>query len=319
MVMVRRASLVPGVVAALWVTASAIAADPSASTSAAASAGPSDGSFDFGPQAWLDTPLPADAAAGQVIEIGLTVWGPAEGMLVPVDGMYVRILPATGQGKPTEAVARSDWTGHLRAQATVPAGGAGAVAVGFHGEQCDASNTCTPVDLPLRVMGTGPPPEAPRAELVEAVVGLPSAPVVAGVAFDLEVDLEPRADWEPAALGLPDRVVVTVREPRGNGPDLASAELRSTGPADLRYLGTVTIPQAGDVVLAVALPADNGQDETIPSSVTRLQVEKPGAPGTEAPPAVAADPAGPPVPLLAGLGALVIVAGLLIRKVFADL
>jgi len=315
MVMVRRASLVPGVVAVLWVTASAIAADPSA----APSASPETPQRDLAPQAWLDTPLPTETAAGEQIEIGLTVWGPAEGILVPVDGMYVRILPASGKGKPTEAQARSDWTGHLRAQATVPVGGAGAVAVGFHGEQCDASNTCTPVDLPLRVMGTGPPPEAPRSELVDAGLGLPSAPVVAGVPFELEVDLEPKADWDPAALGLPDRVVVTVRQPRANGPDLVTAELRSTGPADLRYLGTLTIPEAGDLVLAVALPAANGQDETIPSSVTRLQVEEPGAPGTDAPPPLAGDPAGPPVPLLAGLGALVIVAGLLIRRVFADL
>jgi hypothetical protein len=313
--MVRRASLVPGVVAALWVTASAIAADPSGSPSASADAPPPG----FGPEIWLDTALPTDAVAGQVIEVGVTAWQQDGGGLVPIDGLYVRILPASGQGKPTEAQARSDWTGHLRAQATVPVGGAGALAVGFHGEQCDASNVCTPVDLPLRVMGTGPPPEAPRAELVEASLGLPSAPVVAGVPFDLEVDLEPKADWDPAALGLPDRVVITVREPRGSGPDLATAELRSTGPADLRYLGTLTIPEAGDVVVAVALPADNGQDETIPSSVTRLQIEQPGAPGTEAPPAVAADPAGPPVPLLAGLGALAIVAGLLIRRVFADL
>jgi hypothetical protein len=315
MVMVRRASLVPGVVAALWVTASAIAADPSV----APSASPDAPRPDLAPQAWLDTPLPTETAAGEMIEIGLTVWGPAEGILVPVDGMYVRILPAGGTGKPTEAQARSDWTGHLRAQATVPVGGAGSVAVGFRGEQCDASNNCTPVDVPLRVMGTGPPPEAPRSELVDAGLGLPSAPVVAGVPFELEVDLEPKADWDPAALGLPDRVVVTVRQPRGNGPDLVAAELRSTGPADLRYVGTLTIPEAGDLVLAVALPADHGQDETIPSSVTRLQVEKPGAPGTDAPPPVAGDPAGPTVPLLAGLGALVIVAGLLIRRVFADL
>ena len=315
MVMVRRASLVPGAVAALCVTASAIAADPSV----APSASPDAPRPDLAPQAWLDTPLPTETAAGEMIEIGLTVWGPAEGILVPVDGMYVRILPAGGTGKPTEAQARSDWTGHLRAQATVPVGGAGSVAVGFRGEQCDASNNCTPVDVPLRVMGTGPPPEAPRSELVGAGLGLPSAPVVAGVPFELEVDLEPKADWDPAALGLPDRVVVTVRQPRGNGPDLVAAELRSTGPADIRYVGTLTIPEAGDLVLAVALPADHGQDETIPSSVTRLQVEKPGAPGTDAPPPVAGDPAGPTVPLLAGLGALVIVAGLLIRRVFADL
>ncbi len=315
MVMVRRASLVPGVVAALWVTASAIAADPSA----APSASPDAPRPDLAPQAWLDSPLPTETAAGEMIEIGLTVWGPAEGILVPVDGMYVRVLPASGQGQPTEAQARSDWTGHLRAQATVPVGGAGSVAVGFHGEQCDESNNCTPIDLPLRVMGTGPPPEAPRSELVDAVLGFPSASVVAGVPFDLEVDLQPKADWDPAALGLPDRVVVTARQPRGNGPDLVAADLRSTGAADLRYLGTLTIPEAGDVVVAVALPAANGQDETIPSSVTRLQVEKPGAPGTEAPPSVAGDPAGPPVPLLAGLGALVIAAGLLIRRVFADL
>jgi hypothetical protein len=313
--MVRRASLVTGVVAALWVTASAIAADPSASPSASTDTPRPD----FGPQIWLDTALPTDAAAGQVIQVGLTVWQPDGGGLVPADGMYVRIVPATGHAKPTEAQARSDWTGHLRAQATVPEGGVGTVAVGFHGEECDANNNCKPVDLPLRVMGTGPPPDAPRAELVDAVLGLPSASVVAGVSIDLEVDLEPKADWDPAALGLPDRVVVTVREPRGNGPDLVAAELRSTGPADLRYIGTLTIPEAGDLVLAVALPADNGQDETIPSSVTRLQVEKPGAPGTDAPPPVAGDPAGPSVPLLAGLGALVIVAGLLIRKVFADL
>ena len=315
MVMVRRASPLPGIVAALWVTASAIAADPSA----APSASPDAPRPDIAPQAWLDTPLPTDAAAGVAIEIGLTVWGPAEGMLVPVNGMYVRVLPATGHAKPTEAQTRSDWTGHIRAQATVPEGGAGSVAVGFHGEQCDASNTCTPVDLPLRVMGTGPPPEAPRSELVDVVLGLPPASVVAGVPFDVEVDLEPKADWDPAALGLPDRVVVTVRQPRGSGPDLVAADLRSTGQADLRYLGTLTIPEPGDVVVAVALPAANGQDLMIPSSVTRLQVEKPGAPGTLAQPAVAGDPAGPPGPLLAGLGALVVVAGLLIRRVFADL
>ena len=116
-------------------------------------------------EVWLDTPFPADAAAGRRSPVGLTVWASAAGDLVrderPVSSGSTRPPARPARPRPRRA---PTGPGHLLAQVTFPVGGAGrgcrrvprrarATRATLH-----ATSTC-----PLRSAGTGPPPDAPRA------------------------------------------------------------------------------------------------------------------------------------------------------------
>lgn len=274
--------------------------------SAAPSASPDPGVFS-NLEAWLDTALPSDAPAGSTIAVGLTIWDSQQSNFLAMNGLYLKLQPATGKGHPTEAeIVRADWPGHFMAHVIVPKGGPGAVEVVVRDE----------TDLPIQVDGVGPPAAAPLSALVGAQVHLPSKPVTAGLPLDLVVDVRPQADWEPP-INLPDRLVVIAT--LGRGPDLANVEIHLAAGSTTTYTGPITIPAAGDVSLVFAFPGGtSGADDVIPGATTRVKVgtaETSDGPRATAP----ATDGGQAWPLIGGAVALVVAAAFVIRRVFADL
>jgi hypothetical protein len=295
-------------------------------------------------QPWLDREAPLDAAPGSTIRIGITLWDTAAGELSLWVNVYVRLWPpGSVDGLPPKADIRNDWPGHLIATATVPQGGLGSIEVGLHGVECHPDGTCPLADIPMTIGGVGPPPGVPREKLITGSVSGIVDPV-AGVPFDLTVDIHEKADWDPASLGLPDRIVAIARHPRG--PDLETAELRRQGPAGQPYTGSVTLPEAGDMVVVAALPGNGAEDTVLPTTTTRLLVASAagggqptgggesaagggaaaagatGAPRTGTNPApVDAGGSGDRSLLLwiVGVGLVLVVTGLMVRRVFADL
>ena len=309
----RRIALLSATVAVL-VAAGAVqgvaAASPSASVAPDASDPGEPGGISL--QAWLDAPIPVDATVGERVDIGATVWDPAAGELAATTGSYVRIHPATGSAEPEEGPSRSDWPGHLVASVRIPAGGAGRVEIGFEAEECRDDGGCQMIRVPFANGGVGPPPEAPRALLVVAGFQQFSEAAVAGVSLPLEVAVSPRGNWPIEQLGLPDRLVVTATRLRG--PQLATAEVRSTGTAGI-YGGTIVVPEAAETVLQVAIPGTGTDSATIATSTTRIQVE--AAPTSSAP--SSETPSAPPWPWIVGGLVAAALGALVIRKAFADL
>lgn len=273
----------------------------------------------MGISAWLDAPLPADAPAGSTIDVGVTI------VDVGTDGRarlsravpsYLILSPATGDAPASRVSTRSDWPGHVRAAVPVPVGGPGPVQVGFEGQECRDDGTCQNVDVPFADGGVGPPPDVPRAELVTALLYPPAEPAIAGRPLTLEVEVTPRGAWDPATLGLPDRVIAIVNEPRG--PDVVTADLLRRGAPGGPYTGSITIPLAGAYAISIAFPGAQGREDQVLSGATAgLTVE-----------AAAAVPVGlvaggPPEsaawPWVVGLVIVMVVAGYVIKRVFADL
>jgi hypothetical protein len=287
-------------------------------------------------QAWLDRETPRDAQPGSTVRIGVTLWDRAAEELSLWTNVYVRLWPPGAPDRlPPKADIRNDWPGHLVATATVPAGGLGSIEVGLHAIDCHPDGTCPLADIPMEIGGVGPPPDVPREKLIKGSVSGVVDPVV-GVPFDLTVDIEQLADWDPASLNLPDHLVAFAHHPRG--PDLATAELRRQGSPGQPYVGTMTIPEAGDMVLVAALPADGTEDVVIPTTTTRLTVATaggvlPAAGGqpTGGVPASGVPGTGPAqvdaggsddLSLLLWIAVAVVVlfvTALMVRRVFADL
>ncbi|MDQ3127129.1 MAG: hypothetical protein M3Q66_01550 [Chloroflexota bacterium] len=272
-----------------------------------------------GISAWLDAPIPADARAGSTIDVGVTiVETDADGRVRLSRAMpsYLILSAATGNAPPSRVATRSDWPGHVHAAVPVPEGGPGPVEVGFEGEECPDDGTCRNVDVPFANGGVGPPPDVPRADLVTASLHPPAETPIAGRPLALEVEVTPRGAWDPAALGLLDRVVAIVSEPRGT--DVATAELVRTGAPGSPYLGSITIPTAGAFAIAIAFPGTQGQeDQVLTGATARLTVEAEAAVPAGV---VAGSPAESPLwPWIAGLAIVTIVAAYVITRVFADL
>ena len=273
--------------------------DPSASAEADPGAYPN-------LEVWFDRAPTPDAPAGTTITVGLTIWDSHEAQFAVMSGIYVKLHPASGKARPTEAETRSDWPGHLLADVIVPKGGPGAVEVVVRDQ----------TDLPIHAGGVGPPPAAPLSSLVGAQVQPPSEPANAGRPIELVVDIRTQVDWDPG-VGLPDRLVVIAS--LGSGPDLANTEIHRAPGSRTSFAGSITVPQAGDVQLAFAFPGGtSGADDIIKGATTRVRV------GTATSPA--GPPRGPPatddgVPwlLVGGAAALVATAGFVIRRVLADL
>jgi hypothetical protein len=245
--------------ASVWAAGVAAAASP-------APPGPSSGV-----QAWLDAPFapPPDMPTGGHIAVGLTLWDPAAGALGSLDGVYARVYPAKGNAQPTFADATTDWPGHLLLQAAPPKGGPGRIEFGIRGPDCPPPAPCTDRKHPLRLAGTGPPPDAPMASLVEEQTLPIVGDVVAGRPLKLAVMLLPRGEWD--GLDLPDRVVAIATS--ADGKDLGSAELPLSAGESLPYVGELTIPDTGAVDLSFALPGNGSQpDQVIDGDPTRVNV-----------------------------------------------
>jgi hypothetical protein len=172
------------------------------------------------------------------------------------------------------------------------------------------------------------------AAAIEPLVG----DTVVGRAFPLTVEVGPRGLYDLSALPMPDHVVAVARHP--GGPGLATAELRPGNELGTPYTGKLTIPETGQVEIAIQAPVPGGGDYEIPGSVIQrtvieggrqssppAQVPASGAPasasaGVPAPasPASASSDGGvPTIGWVLGIGALVVVGGLVARRALSDL
>jgi hypothetical protein len=257
---------------------------------------------------WLDRATRTDARPGSTIAVGLTVWDSQQAQFLVMSGLYLKLHPATGKARPTEAeIIRADWPGHFFANVIVPKGGPGAVEVVVRDGNAD---------LPIHVGGVGPPPTAPLSSLVDSEIRLPSEPAIAGRSMDLAVEVRPRVDWDPP-VSLPDRLIVIAT--LGRGPELTNTEIRAVFGSPTTFAGPITIPKAGNVTLAFAFPGGTGGADDFFQTTTRVQVgvgeEDAGTPRVAAP----VPDGGVPWLLIAGGLALVFAAALVVRRVFADL
>ena len=272
-------------------------------------------------EAWLDAPyeVPADLPPGGTVGVGLTFWDTQAQALREVDGVYAVLHPAKGHAPPTTADGVADWPGHVRFDVPAPKGGPGRLEFGIHTQDCRGQGPCTDVDLPVKIAGTGPPPDAPRAALIDAqplpIVG----DIVAGRPASLAVLVTPKGAWTDEQLGLPDRIIAIATD--GLGADLGSAELLLSGQPGTPYQGKLTIPNAGGATIGYALPGGNGEpDQLIEGAATRVHVIESGLrldgstaaplPGdSEAPAApTRAGDEGPPVVGILLVGLLVLAA-----------
>jgi hypothetical protein len=268
-----------------------------------------------------------DAPPGGFVQSGFTFWDTRVGDFPNVNNVYVLLHPGKGKAPPSLAKIEYDFPGHVLATMEVPQGGPGKVEVGLQIEG---------KDVPLTVSGVGPPPAAPLNNLIVAAIEPLVGDTVVGRAFPLTVEVQPRGLYDVTAVPMPDHVTAVARHP--GGPGLATAELRPTGGPGLPYTGKLTIPETGDVEIAIEVPDPNGGEHEIPGSAIPRTVIEGGPKASRAPapasaPAVAATSAPAPaspstaaadggIPTIAwvvGIGALVVVVGLVLRRVLADL
>lgn len=252
-------------------------------------------------EAWLDRPVPSDAAPGSTLDVGVVLWDPRAGSVESTGTViFVRVHDAAGGAIPPDGAARQNWRGHYAGTIEVPARGLGLLQFGVRGTACDDSG-CTPSDWIFPIAGAGSPPDAPVTSLATATIDPPAGPLVAGQPAKVTIRLHPNAGLDLELFAMPESLVVRAREPRG--PNLATATLsrvEGTGAADGAYAGSLTIPAAGDVVLEAATDADGGDATRFGTSLTRIIV----APASSAPAAAAG---GVPWPVAA---ALVVALGL---------
>ena len=290
------------------------AAGPSPATSPAASPGVQ---HDTNDEVWFDEPLPPDIPAGRSVAIGFTIWDRAAQAMSQLNQVEVRVHPAAGKAAPTQAHARSDWPGHLGATITIPKGGLGVIDVGLLGQVCRDDGSCTDEFLAMTIGGIGPPPDAKLSTLLEATIVPPLGSVAAGRPIALDALARPRAPWDPTTVPLPDHLVLNATNVRGE--ELATAELAAVRSEAGRYHGVITIAQPGDVALVLAVPAERGVDEVLDGTRIQLKLVDGGSGQAGAPVTVpGTEDSLPILPIVAG-AAIVILASLVIRRVFADL
>jgi hypothetical protein len=261
---------------------------------------------------YLDRPLPIDVAPGDELDVGATIWDATAGQISPTGAtIFLRAVPPEGSSEVSSATAISDWPGHYRGTVTVPPAGLGRLEMGITGTVCE-NDICSPSDWVFEIAGAGPPPGASITGLAEARIDYGGAALPAGQPADLEVKLEPNAEWEE--LTGPPELVVRARE--ALGPNLAAATLPLVDAAGLVYAGSISIPVAGDLILEAATDEDGGDATRFGTSMTRVSVAAgSGAdvtdPGDRAPPADEGLPTVVVVllALVAVVGAGVVLAG----------
>ena len=263
---------------------------------------------------WLDQPLPTDAPPGGTVSIGLTLWDPSRNALADIVGPDARLFPATGKAAPTTTRLEADWPGHVSGTLTVPKGGPGRLDVGFTGRTCGSDGTCSEARFPFVDGGIGPPPDASIADLVTAHVDAGSSEPVVGSPIDIVVEIEPRAEWPPGLVTLPDHLVAAFTNPAGSAAvDLPRSS--NGGP----YAGQIVLDDAGAYVLNILVPAENGEDRPIGGTTKPINVVA-SAEVSAAPATIVAAPEPGVAWGLVGAAILAIAAGsLVIRRTFADL
>jgi hypothetical protein len=315
--LLRRAARIAWLVALVGFAAGSqrvLAADPSATPSATPPPCPDQYI------AWFDAPLPPDVPVGRQIQIGVTVWDCNGNGLARAESAEIRVHPGSGKAEPTVFPSRSDWPGHVVSTIEVPKGGLGTIDVGVRGQECHDDGTCKDAFFAFATGGFGPPTDAPLAVLVDARVMPQPEPIVAGHTFEVDVALEPRAEWDPAIV-LPDRIVIAAAVVRG-GSEYRTDALRAPG-SDAPYSARLTVPEAGDYVLHAGFPGNGAPDQMIDGADARITIE-PGDGTTDSPsPAAAAvtsgsDGAALPLLPIAGVLALGVLA-VVVQRVFADL
>jgi hypothetical protein len=274
-------------------------------------------------EVWQDEPLPPDVPEGRTIDVGFTVWDVARQTLSQVNSADIRVYPKTGKAKPTEGHTHSDWSGHVIAPLTVPKGGMGRIEIGFPAQVCHDDGTCEPLFMPFTFGGVGPPPQAPRSLLVDAKIHQLAAQPAVGEPIDVDVDITPRAEWDPTALALPSTVVLIASQLGGQSTTQVDMRLVNDG----HYTASITLDQPGDTLLSIAFSDAKGALDPIDRSALRLRVRADAAaatPGpTRAPVGTAPTPAsgGPDLPFVPiAIGAVALLGGaFVIRRALADL
>lgn len=306
----------PGVLRAF--VAVALASLWCVSLTAAASPAPS---LPGGVLVYLDSDsITPDAPPGGFVQTGYTFWDPVAHAFAPVDGAYALLHPRTGHAAPSEAKIDNNFPGHIIATFDVPKGGPGALEVGV-----EDGTTRTPV----AIAGTGPPPDLPASELVTATIEPIVGDTVVDRAFTVRADVNLRGLWDFDAVKLPDRVVIVARHPGGS--ELSRADLPAPSQPGTPYIGKLTIPETGDVELAIQVPSASGDVEiegsTIPRTVIEAGRRDSAAPsaaesvGPVAAPVSAPDQASgiPPIAWIALGVVIVAVLGYLVLRRVADL
>ena len=71
---------------------------------------------------------------------------------------------------------------------------------------------------------------------------------------------------------MPDQIVAIARHP--GGPGLSTADLRRAGEPGTPYTGKLSIPETGDVEIAIKIPAAGGGEYEVPgSAIERTVIE----------------------------------------------
>ncbi len=254
-------------------------------------------------EAWLDAPVPTDAAPGTTVTIGVTIWHATEGtpFLLPaiVIEPYDRSDPAT----PLEAIqAPTDWPGHYVAEVAIPPGGLDHIVVGLPGRSCTAEGECVESIISFDEGGVGPPPEAPLPFLADLQMDLLTTPAIAGEPIDVELTLEHRAPWSRDLAPYPEELVVMLRPPRAE--PLTEAVAALADPDTGRYAAAIPAPEPGDYVIDAATDPETTTGEIFTRATQRVTVEPPEAAPVPANDEAAIDPA-----LIAAIVAAVVAVG----------
>ena len=276
-----------------------------------------------GVQVYLDADtITPDAPPGGVVQVGYTFWNGETHAFAATDGVYVLLHPKTGHAPASNGKIDADFPGHVLATIAVPNGGPGKLEIGIRSGGANH---------PITVAGTGPPPDLPASELYTATIEPLVGDTVVDRPFTAHVDLNTRGLWAFGDLQLPDHVVIVARHP--GGPDLSTANLPAPAQAGTPYTGKLTVPETGDIELAVRVPGPSGDVEVNGSTLARTVIEAgrrdsaaPSATTEGAPVPTTAEPlpapAGPDglsLVIWIAIGATVVLVGVLLIRKLGDL
>jgi hypothetical protein len=221
----------------------------------------------------------------------------------------------------------ADFPGHVTAGLVVPEGGPGDVEVGMLVPACIESVGCGDQRAPFVVTGIGPPPDARPDQLIGAEILPLVGDTVVDREFPIAVNIVPKGDWTEDTLKLPDHLVVIARHPGGKA--LSTGDIRPGTQPGTPWTGKLSIPETGDVEIVLAIPRDDGTNAEIEGASVDRQVIQGGRPASNAPvPSASAAPASPAsapsegiptIALIGGIAAVVVVVGLVARRLLADL